>query len=88
MKMARITITVHTAKDATWTEDQYNELHSVIQDWAKCYVRNVLQADDELPTVTNPEVTLDNFVNDIELPSGPVADALSKENTTITITVK
>lgn len=86
MKMAKITITVHTERDATWTQEQYDELKSFITAWARSYVKNVLS--DENMSGTNPNNSLDDFINDMELPSGTFHDALDKENTRITIKVK
>lgn len=87
MKMARISITVHTNREAVYTEAQYNEVRELLASWARGYVENVIKAEPNIETHP-PDVSLDNFINDLELPTGPIADALSKDNTTVKITVK
>lgn len=87
MKMTRISITVHTNREAVYTEAQYREVKELLAAWANHYVKNVIEAEPNIETHP-PAESLDNFINDLEIPSGPLADALSKDNTTIKITVK
>lgn len=78
MKMVKITITVRTEKDAVWTDEQYNEAKLLLQNWAAQYVEHVLPSPDD---------SLDDYVNDLEMSRGPVADALSKEKTTVEVKI-
>ena len=87
MKMVRISIEVHTTREAIYTDEQHKELRELLTSWANHYIKNVINAEPNIETHP-PDVSLDNWINDLELPSGPVGDALSKENTTIKIKIK